>query len=80
MAGWGVFGGVVEVLFWVLLVVIVIKIIRGSLYGGRHGNCGGCGMDNRTNGNVGLEILNKRYASGEISKEEYEQKKKDILG
>jgi putative membrane protein len=26
-----------------------------------------------------LEILNRRYASGEIAKEEYEQMKKDIL-
>jgi len=26
-----------------------------------------------------LEILNRRYASGEISKEEYERIKKDIL-
>jgi putative membrane protein len=26
-----------------------------------------------------LEILNKRYASGEISKEEYERIKRDIL-
>jgi len=28
--------------------------------------------------NSALEILNKRYASGEITKEEYEQVKKDI--
>ncbi|MCL5666302.1 MAG: SHOCT domain-containing protein [Patescibacteria group bacterium] len=29
--------------------------------------------------NTALDLLNQRYAKGEISKEEYQQKKKDIL-
>ena len=46
----------------------------------------GCGMDHasesehaQTHAESALEILKKRYARGEISKEEFEERKKDLI-
>ena len=44
----------------------------------RHWNCGEYTKDGHGS-ETAVEILNRRYASGEISKEEYERIKKDIL-
>ena len=51
--------------------IMVWGIIALVRYFGRTG--GGAG------GDTALEILKKRYASGEINKEEFEQKKRDLL-
>ena len=38
-----------------------------------------CGrQDNRNSGATAREILDRRYARGEISREEYQQMKKDL--
>jgi len=68
--GWGILGGLHLILWWVLLIlgiVVLFKLlIGGSLRSGRE-----------TADRV-LEILKERYARGEIGKEEYEQKKRDL--
>ena len=61
------FGGVFMILFWILLIVVVIFLVKKSLSGP-----GG--------GESAEDILKKRYARGEISKEEFERMKKDITG
>jgi len=65
----GMFGGFMWI-FWVLvfagLVFLIWWIVRQSSPKGP------------TNGEDALEILKKRYARGEISKEEFEEKKKDL--
>ena len=76
MAGLGLFGGVISILFFVLIVIVIIRLLRWS-HGGPHG-FRGHGMDGMGRGNSALNILSERYAKGEINKEEYEQKKKDI--
>ena len=62
------FGGIFMILFWILLIVIVIFLVKKSLSvsGGR--------------GETEEDILKKRFARGEISKEEFERMKKDIRG
>jgi putative membrane protein len=59
------FGGIFMILFWVLLIVIVIFLMKKSLWDtGRQ--------------ETAEDILKKRYARGEISKEEFERMKKDL--
>jgi len=66
--GWGMgFGWLFMVIFWILIIlgiVYLVKVIVGS--------------EKRTIGETALDILKKRYAKGEISKEEFEEKKKAI--
>ena len=70
---WG-FGTVISIIFWIVLIALVIWAFRGP----RHHYFDPHHYGPRPN--RGLDILNERYAKGEITKEEYEQKKKDILG
>lgn len=56
-------------IFWVALIVLAIRLIRGRRW--NHHAGWRAPWENR-----GLDILNERFAKGEISKEEYEEKKK----
>jgi putative membrane protein len=69
---WGgmAFGMVGMFLFWVLLIaaaVIAIKYVRGT----------GASSE-RQQEKTALDILKERYARGEIEREEFEQKKRDL--
>lgn len=80
MMGGGYYGGVfsgwfmpvISIIFIGLVIVAVIVLLRSFSRNGRIQPVSG-------EANSALEILKKRYASGEINKDEYEQKKKDIL-
>ena len=66
MMGWGVFsifGWLSVVVFWVLLILGIISLIRYLSH---------------SNDKTPLDILKKRYASGDITKKEFEEKKKDL--
>jgi putative membrane protein len=68
MGSWMLFG----IVFWILIsagiVLLVVWVVQKAMGGGAGGTEGSA-----------LEILKKRYASGEISKEEFEAKKRDLL-
>ena len=72
MMGWGWFGPLFMLVFWVLIVVLIILLVRRLVSAG-HPNVTGPPQENSA-----LEILKKRYARGEINKEEFEDKKKDL--
>lgn len=76
MGGWGTggFGGILMVVFWILILVGLIFLIRWLIQSTGRDKTTGSG------GNRALEILKERYAKGEIDKEEFESKKKDLSG
>lgn len=64
-AGYGIAGLILMVLFWVLVIVGIIALIRYL-------------TPKREEKTKPLEILQERYARGEIDKKEYEEKKKEL--
>jgi putative membrane protein len=76
MGGWGMgwFGMIFMMIFWILLIVGMVFLIKWLIQSTRHDKAGGSG-----NGRA-FEILKERYAHGEIDKDEFESKKKDLLG
>jgi putative membrane protein len=76
-SGWGWrFGG----LWWIMPIVMVVVwglIIWGIVMLVRRGSSGCCGASHSTTEST-LDILKRRYASGEINKEEFAQKRRDL--
>jgi putative membrane protein len=76
MMGWGYgmgwFGMIFMALLWIALIVGIICLIRWLFVStGAKGH--GVTLEDSP-----LEILKRRYARGEINKEQFEQKKKDL--
>lgn len=74
MWGWWMpFHGILSLLLLILVVVGIVALIR-VLFGGRGRGVPGHGRS------PGLEVLEERYAKGEIQRDEYLQKKRDLGG
>jgi putative membrane protein len=69
---WG-FGALHMLLFWGVLIFVIVVAVKwlSSTQGHRSPEVGG---------GRALDILKERYARGEINKEEFEQKKRDLQG
>jgi putative membrane protein len=76
MGEWGMgwFGSLFMVVFWILILVGLVFLIRWLIQSTGRDKTTGSG------GNRALEILKERYAKGEIDKDEFDSKKKDLLG
>jgi len=66
------FGWLGMIFFWMVLILFIILLVKWFLQPGKSE------PRNQTQGESALDILKKRYARGEINKEEFEQKKKDL--
>ena len=73
MGGWGMgwFGMIFMIVFWGLVIVALIFLIKW-LAGSARGDI------QRPGKPTAMDILKERYARGEIDKTEFEEKKKDL--
>ena len=72
--GWGMYGGIRMILFWILLIAIALFLLRRFSGGWEYPRNGTSSAQSSA-----LEILKQRYAKGEISKEEYEERKRTLM-
>ncbi len=69
--GWGWFMPIFMILFWGLVIWAVVALVRGAARPGGSGSASSQAVS-------AIEVLKGRYARGEVSKEEYEEKKRDL--
>ncbi|HZZ99715.1 MAG TPA: SHOCT domain-containing protein [Candidatus Paceibacterota bacterium] len=81
IVGLGVFGILISVLIWLFVIWIIVAILRRIFWGPSHWHHHHDWREWRhgMRHHSAISLLDERYAKGEINKEEYEQKKKDIL-
>lgn len=74
MGGWGfpLVGGIGMLLFWALIIAGVVWLVQSLARG-----AGQPGTNAPTNESL-LDILKRRYAKGEITKEQFEEMKRDL--
>lgn len=78
MGGFGYgFGFLFEIVFWGLIIWGVVALLRHHRGGGCCGVMGGHNH-NSQGGESAVDILKKRYAKGEIGKEDFERMKKEL--
>lgn len=66
--GWGVLGFLHMGLWWILLILGIVVLLKWLFSG------------TRSPGEQALQILRERYARGDIGKDEFEQKRRDLSG
>ena len=70
--GMGWFGGIFMIVFWILILVGLVFVIRWLV------QATGKGAHSAQSGSRAMDILKERYARGEIDREEFEQRRRDL--
>jgi putative membrane protein len=75
MGNWGMgwFGMIFMMIFWVLVIVGLVFLIKWLIQATSNGKAA------QQTGTKALEILKERYARGDIDKAEFESMKRDII-
>ena len=68
MGFWG--GGIMMLVVWIAIIIFIIWIVK---HANRKNFCSHSKHDSNA-----LDILKERYAKGEINKQEFEEKEKDL--
>ncbi len=68
MMGFGMMGGML--VFWVIIIVLAVLLVKGLF--------GNSGAREKNNAATAKQILNERYARGEITQEQYQTMVKDV--
>lgn len=71
--GFGDFGMLLMLVFWVLIIGGVVLLVKWLVDQGRQGGAPASGRESA------LDVLRNRYARGEIDREEFQAKKRDLL-
>lgn len=71
--GWGtmIIGGILMILFWVALIALVVWVVKLIIKPGQPQGSGTV--------QTPLDIVKNRYARGEITKDQFEQLKRDLM-
>jgi putative membrane protein len=79
MHGWGGYGwmGPLHTISWIVVVLVAIALVVWFLRSGAQRSPSSVRSEQRS---PGLDVLEERYARGEINRDEYLQKKRDITG
>jgi putative membrane protein len=77
MSSWGGWYGPFNMIGWLLLLALVVAAVAWFVRPAG-GPADRAPRNHRPS--AGLDVLEERYARGEIDREEYLQKKRDILG
>ena len=70
MFGWGFGGGIMMIVVWVAVVLFVVWLVKELRSESRKDS---------DQSKTALDILKERYAKGEINRQEFEEKKKDLV-
>jgi putative membrane protein len=79
MNGWGGYGwgGPFQMIIWIVALVVIVALVAWLFRSGSHSGPYAGRIERRS---AGLDVLEERYARGEINRDEYLQKKRDITG
>ena len=66
-----VFGALLHFIFWLIIIMIIVRFLHRRK--GKHWH----GLNNHMRSP--MDIIKERYAKGEITREEDEEKKKDVI-